>query len=182
MRKLISIIALSIITLVPLKADEGMWLIQDINSALEKKMQERGLALSAGEIYNADAPGSSVSDAIVSLGFYCTGSMISDNGLMITNHHCAYSDIYAMSTPEHNYLEEGYWAVTEDLERPVPGKEAFFLKRVLDEAAFRIRGVRSGSGLAEDELSDGKEVQGRYRNGGLPQFNVGRREVLYISV
>ena len=102
MRKLISIITLSIITLVPLKADEGMWLIQNINSALEKKMQERGLALSAGEIYNADAPGSSVSDAIVSLGFYCTGSMISDNGLMITNHHCAYSDIYAMSTPEHN--------------------------------------------------------------------------------
>ena len=135
MRKLISIITLSIITLVPLKADEGMWLIQNINSALEKKMQERGLALSAGEIYNADAPGSSVSDAIVSLGFYCTGSIISDNGLMITNHHCAYSDIYAMSTPEHNYLEEGYWAVTEDLEKPVPGKEAFFLKRVLDVTA-----------------------------------------------
>lgn len=49
------------------EADEGMWLIQDINSALEKKMQERGLKLSAGEIYNADAPGSAVSDAIVSL-------------------------------------------------------------------------------------------------------------------
>ena len=148
MRKLISIITLSIITLVPLKADEGMWLIQNINSALEKKMQERGLALSAGEIYNADAPGSSVSDAIVSLGFYCTGSIISDNGLMITNHHCAYSDIYAMSTPEHNYLEEGYWAVTEDLEKPVPGKEAFFLKRVLDVTAEveRLRAEYEASG------------------------------------
>ena len=111
-------------------------------------MQERGLALSAGEIYNADAPGSSVSDAIVSLGFYCTGSMISDNGLMITNHHCAYSDIYAMSTPEHNYLEEGYWAVTEDLEKPVPGKEAFFLKRVLDVTAEveRLRAEYEASG------------------------------------
>lgn len=113
-------------------ADEGMWLIQDINAALEKKMQERGLKLSAGEIYNADAPGAAVSDAIVSLGFYCTGSIISDQGLLITNHHCAYSDVFALSTPEHNYLEEGYWAVRSDHELPIPDKQVFFLKRVLD--------------------------------------------------
>lgn len=113
-------------------ADEGMWLIQDINAALEKKMQERGLKLSAGEIYNADAPDAAVSDAIVSLGFYCTGSIISDQGLLITNHHCAYSDVFALSTPEHNYLEEGYWAVRSDQELPIPDKQVFFLKRVLD--------------------------------------------------
>ena len=113
-------------------ADEGMWLIQDINAALEKKMQERGLKLSAGEIYNADAPGAAVSDAIVSLGFYCTGSIISDQGLLITNHHCAYSDVFALRTPEHNYLEEGYWAVRSDQELPIPDKQVFFLKRVLD--------------------------------------------------
>ena len=116
-------------------ADEGMWLIQDINAALEKKMQARGLKLSAGEIYNADAPGSAVSDAIVSLGFYCTGSIISDQGLLITNHHCAYSDVFALSTPEHNYLEEGYWAVRSDQELPIPDKQVFFLKRVLDITA-----------------------------------------------
>ena len=116
-------------------ADEGMWLIQDINAALEKKMQERGLKLSAGEIYNADAPGAAVSDAIVSLGFYCTGSIISDQGLLITNHHCAYSDVFALSTQEHNYLEEGYWAVRSDQELPIPDKQVFFLKRVLDVTA-----------------------------------------------
>lgn len=126
---------IALIVSVPASADEGMWLIQNINSALEKKMQERGLNLSAGEIYNADAPGASVSDAIVSLGFYCTGSIISDKGLMITNHHCAYSDIYELSTPEHNYLEDGYWALQSDQEIPVPGKEVFFLKRVLDVTA-----------------------------------------------
>lgn len=115
-----------------LKADEGMWMIQDINSALEKKMQERGLKLSAGEIYNADAPGAAVADAVVSLGFSCSGSIISDKGLLITNHHCAYSDIFSLSTPEHNYLADGYWAVREDQELPVPGKQVFFLKRVLD--------------------------------------------------
>lgn len=127
-------------------ADEGMWLIQDINAALEKKMQERGLKLSAGEIYNADAPGSAVSDAIVSLGFYCTGSIISDQGLLITNHHCAYSDVFALSTPEHNYLEEGYWAVRSDQELPIPDKQVFFLKRVLDVTA-EVQNLRK-------ELSD----------------------------
>jgi hypothetical protein len=61
------------------KADEGMWMIHAIDSALEKKMQERGLELSAGEIYNADAPGATIADAVVSLEFGCTGRIISDN-------------------------------------------------------------------------------------------------------
>lgn len=113
-------------------ADEGMWMINGIDKALEKKMQERGLKLSAGEIYDADAPGATVSDAVISLGFYCTGSMISDEGLLITNHHCAYADIYALSDQEHNYLEDGYWAMDRSKEIPIPGKQVFFLKKVLD--------------------------------------------------
>ena len=117
------------------KADEGMWMINAIDQALEKKMQERGLKLSAGEIYNADAPGTTISDAVVSLEFGCTGSMISDRGLMITNHHCAYSDVYALSTEEHNYLEDGYWAMTSGQEVPIKGKKVYFLKRVLDVTA-----------------------------------------------
>ena len=114
------------------KADEGMWMINLINTALEKQMQERGLELSANEIYNADAPGASVSDAIVSMEFGCTGSIISDQGLLITNHHCAYSDVHSLSTPECNYLEEGFWAFNADEERVIPGKKVYFLKKVLD--------------------------------------------------
>lgn len=113
-------------------ADEGMWMIHAIDSALEKKMQERGLELSAGEIYNADAPGSTIADAVVSMAFGCTGSIISDNGLLITNHHCAYSDVHGLSTPEHNYLEEGFWAMHSDEEVNIKGKSVYFLKRVLD--------------------------------------------------
>ncbi len=113
-------------------ADEGMWLIHTINAALEKKMKERGLELSAGEIYNADAPGASVADAIVSMEFGCTGSMISENGLLITNHHCAYGDVHALSTPEHNYLEEGFWAMRSDEEINIKDKSVWFLKKVID--------------------------------------------------
>ncbi len=114
------------------KADEGMWMINMITDALEKKMQERGLKLSAQEIYNADAPGSSISDAVVSMEFGCTGSIISDEGLLITNHHCAYSDIHNLSTPENNYLEDGFWAFSAAEERVIPGKNVYFLKKVID--------------------------------------------------
>ena len=134
-------------------ADEGMWMINAINEALEKKMQERGLKLSAKEIYNADAPGTTVSDAVVSLGFYCTASVISDEGLLITNHHCAYSDLFDMSTPENNSLEDGYWAFSRQEEIPLKGKEVYFLKRVLDVTdevaamadSLERRGERFGS-------------------------------------
>ena len=148
-------ILLAALALLPVAAfaDEGMWMIHALNQALEKKMQERGLQLSAGEIYNADAPGATVSDAVVSLGFYCTASVISDEGLLITNHHCAYSDLFDLSTPEKNYLEDGYWAFHRQDEIPLQGKEVYFLKRVLDVTdevaavsdSLTARGERFGS-------------------------------------
>ena len=140
-----------------MRADEGMWMIHAIDSALEKKMQERGLELSAREIYNADAPGTSVADAVVSLEFGCTGSIISDQGLLITNHHCAYSDVHKLSTPEHNYLEEGFWAMSSDEEKNITGKKAYFLKRVLDVteevAALEAQMKAEGKPLGSRKLS-----------------------------
>ena len=131
MKRLLLIAALLFPSLAAM-ADEGMWMVHAISSALEKKMQERGLQLSAGEIYNADAPGATIADAVVSLGFYCTASVISDEGLLITNHHCAYSDLFDLSTPEKDYLEDGYWAFNRQDEIPLEGKAVYFLKRVLD--------------------------------------------------
>lgn len=130
MRKWLLTIALGLCILPGAQADEGMWLIQALDKALEKNMKARGLKLSAREIYNEEAGG--ISDAVVSLGFYCTGSMISGDGLLITNHHCAYSDVVALSTPERNYLETGFFALSRAEEIPVPGKEFYFLRRVLD--------------------------------------------------
>lgn len=121
-------------------SDEGMWMIQDINEALEKNMRARGLKLAANEIYNDEAPGTAVSDAVVSIGFYCTGSVISDQGLIITNHHCAYSNIAKLSTPEHNYLEDGFWAMTSEEEIPIEGETVFFLKKVFD-VTEEVKGI-----------------------------------------
>lgn len=135
------------------RADEGMWMINLINEALEKKMQERGLELSAGEIYNADAPGTSVSDAVVSMAFGCTGSIISDQGLLITNHHCAYGDVHALSTPEHNYLEEGFWAFSADEEVNIKDKTVYFLKKVIDVTE------------EAEELMESYEAEGKFLGG-----------------
>ena len=102
-------------------ADEGMWMIHSLNKALELRMRARGLQLGVDEIYDAEAPGAGIADAVVSLDFGCSGSIISDKGLLITNHHCAYADVHALSTPEHNYLEDGFWALRSDQEVPIPG-------------------------------------------------------------
>ncbi len=141
-------------TCLKVSADEGMWMIHAINAALEKQMQERGLKLSAREIYNADAEGASLTDAIVSLDFGCTGSIISDKGLLITNHHCAYSDVHKLSTPEHNYLEEGFWAMRSDEEAHIKGKGVYFLKKVLDVTEEVER-------LKESELAAGRAAGSR---------------------
>ena len=129
-----AIVALSALLLTGINssADEGMWMVNAITRALETDMKAKGLQLDANEIYNADAPGAALCDAVVSLDFGCTGSIVSDKGLVITNHHCAYSDVHSLSTSEHNYLEDGFWAMTDAQEIPIKGKSIFFLKKVLD--------------------------------------------------
>jgi len=111
-------------------ADEGMWMVNSLSRALVQRMQKEGLEMDPDEIYNADEV--ALTDAIVSLDFGCSGSMVSDRGLLITNHHCAYSDVHSLSTEEHNYLEDGFWAQSDRDEVYIPGKSVYFLERVLD--------------------------------------------------
>lgn len=111
-------------------ADEGMWMVNAINRALEMQMQGKGLKMNAREIYNADSV--SLTDAIVSIDFMGTGSIISQQGLLITNHHVAYEDVHNLSTPEHNYLEDGFWARNASEEVYIPERHAIFLHKVLD--------------------------------------------------
>ena len=131
-------------------ADEGMWMINAISKALEADMHTRGLLLDAKDIYNADAPGASLADAVVSLDFGCSGSIISNRGLVITNHHCAYGDVHALSTPEHNWLEDGFWARSDAEEIPIKGKHIQLLKKVIDvtEEAQALSGEQHLEGRA----------------------------------
>lgn len=114
----------------PLRSDEGMWLVHLMEKNLVRQMQKKGMKINPGLIYDNDRI--TLSSAVVSMDFGCTGSIISDNGLLITNHHCAYSDIHAFSTPGTNFLEEGFWARNASEEKPVPGKNVYFLRKAFD--------------------------------------------------
>ena len=150
-RKWLVSLSLALCLLPGARADEGMWLIQCLDRALEKNMKARGLKLGAGEIYNEEAGG--LADAVVSLGFSCSGSLISEDGLLITNHHCAYGNVSKLSTPEHNYLEDGFWAQNRAQEIPLPGEEIYILRKVLDvteevetlRASLEAQGKPAGS-------------------------------------
>src|SRR5688500_15431088 len=93
--------------LLPVKADEGMWLPMLIGKNYEE-MKRLGLKLSKDDLYSINH--SSMKDAIIQFGGGCTGEIISPNGLLITNHHCGYGAITALSTVEKNYLDNGFWA------------------------------------------------------------------------
>src|SRR5690606_1879747 len=91
------------------KADEGMWMPQLIEALNYKDMKKNGFRLSAKQIYALNS--ASMKDAVAIFGGGCTSEVISYNGLILTNHHCGYSAITALSTVEKNYLEEGYFAM-----------------------------------------------------------------------
>ena len=111
-------------------ADEGMWLLPLLNQMNGKDMTALGCRLTPEQIYSINH--SSLKDAIVHFGGGCTGEMISGQGLLVTNHHCGYSSIQGLSTPEHNYLEDGYWAMNRKQELPVPGLTVTFLESMRD--------------------------------------------------
>lgn len=121
-------------TTLAVSADEGMWLVDGIDKGLHREMRRAGLRLAADEIYSGH--GSSLSDAIVAVnGGMGSGSMISADGLMITNHHVAYSGICSITTPEHNYLQDGFWASSREEEIPIEGYSVQFLRGIIDVTA-----------------------------------------------
>ena len=111
-------------------ADEGMWLLPLIQKMNEKDMKKAGCKLSAKDIYSVN--GSSLKDAIVQFGGGCTGEIISKNGLLVTNHHCGYSNIQKLSSVEHDYLKDGYWAMNRQEELPCEGLTVTFLEYMKD--------------------------------------------------
>ena len=110
MKRIFAILAAAIIAL-PAMADEGMWLLPLLEKMNGKSLAEAGCRLTPEQIYSIN--NGSLKDAIVHFGGGCTGEIISNRGLIVTNHHCGYSSIQRLSSPEHNYLMDGYWAMTD---------------------------------------------------------------------
>ena len=118
MRKVIFSSLISLLLLLPslVRADEGMWFLMFLKRLNERDMQKQGLQLTAEEIYSIN--NNSLKNAIVQFNGSCTASIISPEGLVITNHHCGYGSIADLSTAQHNYLRDGYWAKTKADELP----------------------------------------------------------------
>ena len=129
MKKIIAAMA-ALVMGVQAFADEGMWMLPLLQKFNEDAMRNIGCRLSAEDIYNIN--NSSLKDAIVQFGGGCTAEMISADGLLVTNHHCGYSTIQKLSTPEHNWLEDGFFALDKQSEIPAPGLTVKFLVSMED--------------------------------------------------
>lgn len=129
--KRILLTVLSLIAILsPARADEGMWMLPLLEKINSEALANLGSRLSTEQIYSVN--NASIKDAIVQFGGGCTGEIISRQGLLVTNHHCGYSSIQSLSSPEHNYLEDGFWAMSLDEEIPVPGLTVKFLQSMSD--------------------------------------------------
>ena len=137
MKKFIAIIAATLVCL-GARADEGMWLLPLLEQINGKALADAGCRLTPDEIYSINH--SSLKDAIVHFGGGCTGEIISRDGLLVTNHHCGYSSIQGLSTAEHNYLMDGYWAMTRADEIPCPNLTVTFLVS-MEDVTDRLAGL-----------------------------------------
>ncbi|MFQ9504040.1 MAG: S46 family peptidase [Alistipes indistinctus] len=139
MKKIVLLIlALFCLKGVPALADEGMWVPALIQSRI-KDMKAKGFKLTAEDIYSINR--SSLKDAVLLFGSGCTGEVISDEGLFLTNHHCGYYFIGSHSSVEHDYLTNGFWAMNRSEELPNPGLTVSFLIRMEDVTDRALKGV-----------------------------------------
>ena len=168
-------------------ADEGMWVLPLIEKLNIGKMTELGFKLSAEDIYSLNK--ASIKDAVVHFGGGCTGEIVSSQGLILTNHHCGYGQIQAHSTVEHDYLKDGFWAMTKEEELPSPGLSVTFLIRIEDVTDQILTAVRAG--MSEQERSsaindarsaiEAKAVEGTNYRAAVSSFYGGNYFYLLVS-
>ena len=167
-------------------ADEGMW-IPLLLKKNEADMQKKGFKLTAEDVYSINH--SSMKDAVVLFGGGCTGEIISSEGLLLTNHHCGYWAINSISTVEHNYLHNGFWAMSKDEEIPLKGQKATFLIRMEDVTAAVLEGVTDK--MKESERQEiikknvaaikAKAVEGTHYEAVIKPFYYGNQYFMFIN-
>ena len=154
MKRILTIFAALAVSLTAM-ADEGMWLLPLLKQLNGKDLKAAGCKLSPEEIYSINK--TSLKDAIVHFGGGCTGEIISDQGLLVTNHHCGYSSIQGLSTDEHNYLMDGYWAKNFGEELPCPGLSVTFLVSMEDVTAA-VENAEDPEKASEEIVKAAKEA------------------------
>ena len=115
------LIAVCFLFSLPGQADEGMWMLGNLNKQTRQTMKELGLQMSVNKLYNTKRP--SLKDAVVSFGGFCSGVVVSGDGLVFTNHHCGFSSIQQHSSVEHDYLKDGF--VARNLSEELPNPELY---------------------------------------------------------
>ena len=133
--------------LAPARADEGMWLPALISQRIGD-MQAKGFKLTAEDIYSVNQ--ASLKDAVVLFGSGCTGELVSNDGLLFTNHHCGYGYIQKHSSVEHDYLKDGFWALSRAEELANPGLTVSFLEYMQDVTAAVLKGYDPATMTEED--------------------------------
>jgi len=148
MKKLFALLVILILSGgIKSKADEGMWLLPLIEKLNIGKMTELGLKLSAEDIYSLNK--ACVKDAVIIFGGGCTGEIVSSQGLILTNHHCGYGSIQAHSSVEHDYLRDGFWAMSKEEELPNPTLSVTFLISIEDVTGQVLANVKEEMTEAE---------------------------------
>ena len=151
-----SLVAFCLLLVMAARADEGMWLPLFLQQLNEKQMKSMGMKISANDIYNINK--GSLKDAIVSLGGFCTGEVISEQGLVLTNHHCGFDAIQNHSTLERNYIRDGFWARNKGEEIPNPGLFVTFIVRIEEVTKWALEGVKPGMNEQERQSTIDKNI------------------------
>lgn len=138
-------------------ANEGMWLPLLLEKLNEREMKSLGMKISARDIYNINS--GSLKDAIVSLGGFCTGEIISNKGLVLTNHHCGFDAVQNHSTLEHNYIRDGFWAKNNSEELPNAGLFVTFIVRIDDVTKQILNGATPSMSEAERQSLVDKNME-----------------------
>ena len=162
--------ALACITLTTATADEGMWLPNRIKERI-KEMRKMGFKLKADDIYSDNK--ASLKDAVVQFGGGCTGEFISSEGLLLTNHHCGYGSIQMLSSVEHDYLTDGYWAKSRAEELHVPGLTVSLLVK-MEDVTDRLAAGETARGIIE------KETEGNGCTAEIKPIYYGNQQMLYV--
>ena len=168
LRRLFLTLMLSL-TLTSVCADEGMWLPSLIGSRI-KDMRKKGFRLSAEDIYSINK--ASLKDAVVLFGGGCTGEYVSEQGLLLTNHHCGYGSIQQLSSVEHDYLTNGFWAKSQAEELPVPGLTVRRLVR-MEDVTERIAAGQTAQSIIEEARKEGYAAD-------VQQMYYGNQQFLFV--